>query len=352
MSRRRRRPLSRRLRRRAGGRRGAALPLVERCPRSGARRRPHGRRRGRRAGADPCALPVAARAQPRRRARRADPLPGARRARRPPPRLGAPDPHPDAEARRRPARGGDPRSPPGARAAQLALRWRPTARRARASPRPSRRPPQEVEDAHNVAIEVVAVGDASWTTRPLPWSPRRARRSRTPPSSPRAAGPITLYAEAADDRVQVFVHDRGQGFDADAVPDDRRGLRESIVGRMERHGGRAVVTSAPGEGTEVELVMERSRGVSAAKPTVVIVDDHAIFRAGVRAELEGLVEVQADVGLGRGGGAPDRRAEARRRPARRAHARRRRGGGDPAGRAATARPSGSSPSRCRTPPRT
>ena len=33
-----------------------------------------------------------------------------------------------------------------------------------------------------------------------------------------------------------------------------------------------------------------------AKPTVVIVDDHTIFRAGVRAELEGLVEVQADVG--------------------------------------------------------
>ena len=31
-------------------------------------------------------------------------------------------------------------------------------------------------------------------------------------------------------------------------------------------------------------------------PTVVIVDDHAIFRSGVRAELEGLVDVRADVG--------------------------------------------------------
>jgi DNA-binding NarL/FixJ family response regulator len=31
-------------------------------------------------------------------------------------------------------------------------------------------------------------------------------------------------------------------------------------------------------------------------PTVVIVDDHEIFRSGVRAELEGLVDVRGDVG--------------------------------------------------------
>ena len=55
----------------------------------------------------------------------------------------------------------------------------------------------------------------------------------------------------------VTVRDRGPGFDPAAVPEDRRGLRESIVGRMDRHGGRAVVHSAPGAGTEVELVIER-----------------------------------------------------------------------------------------------
>jgi len=54
------------------------------------------------------------------------------------------------------------------------------------------------------------------------------------------------------------VRDRGPGFDPDAVPADRRGVRESIVGRMERHGGRARVTSGTGSGTEVELVLERS----------------------------------------------------------------------------------------------
>jgi DNA-binding NarL/FixJ family response regulator len=31
-------------------------------------------------------------------------------------------------------------------------------------------------------------------------------------------------------------------------------------------------------------------------PTVVIVDDHELFRAGVRAELEGLVQIRADAG--------------------------------------------------------
>jgi signal transduction histidine kinase len=54
----------------------------------------------------------------------------------------------------------------------------------------------------------------------------------------------------------VFVRDRGPGFDPEAVPADRRGVRESIVGRMERHGGRATITSAPGAGTEVELLLE------------------------------------------------------------------------------------------------
>jgi signal transduction histidine kinase len=41
------------------------------------------------------------------------------------------------------------------------------------------------------------------------------------------------------------------------VPADRRGVRESIVGRMERHGGRATVHTVPGQGTEVELSIER-----------------------------------------------------------------------------------------------
>jgi signal transduction histidine kinase len=70
--------------------------------------------------------------------------------------------------------------------------------------------------------------------------------------------PVAVYAEATGDAVQVFVRDRGPGFDPDAVPADRRGLRESVVGRMARHGGSAVVHAAPGAGTEVELTLERA----------------------------------------------------------------------------------------------
>jgi signal transduction histidine kinase len=68
--------------------------------------------------------------------------------------------------------------------------------------------------------------------------------------------PVDVYAESSDSRTQVFVRDRGPGFDTAAVPLDRRGVRESIVGRMRRHGGRGRVTSSLGAGTEVELVLE------------------------------------------------------------------------------------------------
>jgi signal transduction histidine kinase len=69
---------------------------------------------------------------------------------------------------------------------------------------------------------------------------------------------VDVYAEALDGEIQVFVRDRGPGFRPDELPADRRGVRESIVGRMARHGGRAEIHSAPGAGTEVELTLPRS----------------------------------------------------------------------------------------------
>jgi signal transduction histidine kinase len=64
---------------------------------------------------------------------------------------------------------------------------------------------------------------------------------------------ISVYVEVDAHEIAVFVRDRGAGFDRSAVPDDRRGLAESVEGRMQRAGGTATVTSAPGEGTEIEL---------------------------------------------------------------------------------------------------
>jgi len=68
---------------------------------------------------------------------------------------------------------------------------------------------------------------------------------------------IDVYVEVGDESVAVFVRDRGSGFDRDAVPARRRGIPESIEGRLERAGGRATILTRPGEGTEVELRLPR-----------------------------------------------------------------------------------------------
>jgi signal transduction histidine kinase len=115
----------------------------------------------------------------------------------------------------------------------------------------------EVEDGHGGAIEMVTVGDCPLD--PGAEAVLGAAREALLNAAKFAAdaGPIDAYAEMGPERIEVFVRDRGAGFDLGAVPEDRHGVRESIVGRMERHGGRAVVHTALGEGTEIELVMER-----------------------------------------------------------------------------------------------
>ncbi len=113
----------------------------------------------------------------------------------------------------------------------------------------------EVENDHHVPIEVVTVGDGPLDDRAAALV-AAAREALVNASKFAGPEPIALYAEVEDGRAEVFVRDRGPGFEPDAVPADRRGLRESIVARMERHGGRATVHSSPGNGTEVELVME------------------------------------------------------------------------------------------------
>jgi len=112
----------------------------------------------------------------------------------------------------------------------------------------------EVEGDHHVPIEVVTVGDAPLDERAaaLVAATREALVNASKFAGP---DPIALYAEVEDGRFEVFVRDRGPGFEPGDVPSDRRGVRDSIVGRMERHGGKATVHSLPGQGTEVELVL-------------------------------------------------------------------------------------------------
>ena len=69
---------------------------------------------------------------------------------------------------------------------------------------------------------------------------------------------VSLFVEVEAAQVSLFVRDRGKGFDPEAVDKERRGIAESIRARMARHGGTAVIRSATGQGTEVDLVMPRT----------------------------------------------------------------------------------------------
>lgn len=113
----------------------------------------------------------------------------------------------------------------------------------------------QVEDGYGVTVDVVAVGDVDLTE---PYRPivQAAREATTNAAKHAQVSRIDVYAEIADDAVDVFVRDRGKGFDLATTPEDRLGVRRSIIDRMERHGGRAEIRSAPGEGTEVRLHLD------------------------------------------------------------------------------------------------
>jgi signal transduction histidine kinase len=117
----------------------------------------------------------------------------------------------------------------------------------------------EVERDHDVPVEVVAVGDADLDARGEALV-AAAREAMVNAAKFGAGSTVDVYAEALDGELQVYVRDRGPGFAPDEVPADRRGVRESIVGRMARHGGQAAIHSAPGAGTEVELTMPARSG--------------------------------------------------------------------------------------------
>ncbi|WP_166845829.1 ATP-binding protein [Isoptericola sp. BMS4] len=113
----------------------------------------------------------------------------------------------------------------------------------------------EVEDGRAVEIETVVVGDCVPTeeTTAVLQATREALVNAVAHGSP----PVTVYLEITDAAVEVFVRDRGDGFDMDDIAPDRFGVRESILGRVHRRGGTADVTSRPGWGTEVRLRMPR-----------------------------------------------------------------------------------------------
>jgi signal transduction histidine kinase len=121
---------------------------------------------------------------------------------------------------------------------------------------------QDVESRHGVPVEVVTVGDCSLSagepgtrSENLEALLAAAREAVVNAAKWSGAPVISLFAEVCAEKVEIVVRDRGKGFDPETVPGDRKGLAESVHGRMARHGGTASVQSAPGEGTKVTLTM-------------------------------------------------------------------------------------------------
>ena len=116
---------------------------------------------------------------------------------------------------------------------------------------------QDVESRYGVPVEAVTVGDCELDEN-LSALVAAAREATVNAAKWSGASVISLFAEVEPDAVSLVVRDRGKGFDPSAVPEDRKGLAESVHGRMTRRGGTADVVSGLGEGTKVTLKMPRS----------------------------------------------------------------------------------------------
>jgi phage shock protein PspC (stress-responsive transcriptional regulator) len=114
---------------------------------------------------------------------------------------------------------------------------------------------EEIEDGYDVTIETVMVGSApagderteATALALLEAAKNAARHSGTTE--------IAVYIECDDREISAYVRDRGKGFDPAAIADGRRGIADSIRGRIERHGGTVTIASVPGEGCEVQVTM-------------------------------------------------------------------------------------------------
>ena len=109
---------------------------------------------------------------------------------------------------------------------------------------------REIEQLYGVPVDSVIVGDTPATakTRVLTSALREALANAVRHGKP----PISLYVEVSGQEVEAYVRDHGAGFDLETINPDRHGVRDSIIGRMQRHGGSATIRARE-PGTEVCL---------------------------------------------------------------------------------------------------
>ncbi|MEA2001705.1 MAG: PspC domain-containing protein [Actinomycetota bacterium] len=113
-----------------------------------------------------------------------------------------------------------------------------------------------VEQKHNVPVEVVIVGDMPLLEKSSALV-AASGEAMTNAARHSGASKVSVFAEVHEDVAEVFVTDQGAGFDPASIPRDRHGIADSIIGRMQRQGGEAEIISEPNEGTEVRLSIPR-----------------------------------------------------------------------------------------------
>ncbi|MGV0349560.1 ATP-binding protein [Corynebacterium guaraldiae] len=113
----------------------------------------------------------------------------------------------------------------------------------------------EVEDLFDMRVSAVTVGEDAELTEAAKLLIQAAREAMVNAGKHAGVDVVDVYAELLAGELSIFVRDRGVGFDVDAIPADRHGIRDSIRARVEGSGGRVRISSTPGEGTEVELAV-------------------------------------------------------------------------------------------------
>jgi signal transduction histidine kinase/phage shock protein PspC (stress-responsive transcriptional regulator) len=116
---------------------------------------------------------------------------------------------------------------------------------------------ERIEAMHEAKVEVVVVGDAPMDegTEAVIAACGEALANAAKHSG---AASVSLYIEVEPAQISAYVRDQGAGFDVESVPPDRRGIADSIVGRLARNGGSATVRTSPSGGTEVQMILPRA----------------------------------------------------------------------------------------------
>lgn len=125
-----------------------------------------------------------------------------------------------------------------------------------------------VEEGFGTPVEVVVIGDCVLDEKLEAQMQAACEAMKNASKHGGEGGPVQVYAEVERDTVFVSIRDRGPGFELDRVPVDRRGVREAIIGRMQRNGGTARLRKVPEGGMEVELEMTRTPNDGSANRSV------------------------------------------------------------------------------------